>query len=276
MSLRCRPLTSSLACYANRRIVWKADDGMARYQRQQRDTRLRTWTDPETAMWCLYARFDPRTGVTLSRALHSELAHRFTDTVPDTCPSDPLDKQDHLRALALVSLIEGDGGVGGRPEAITVIDTRDLDPVTGRPIIDWGIPVEIPTRVLDELLEHAEMYTVIVRNGVVIDAPGQLNLGRTTRLANRAQRRVLRALYSTCAIPGCAARYDTCRIHHIIEWEHGGRTDLCNLLPVCPRHHARLHTDNWQLTLAEDRTLTITLPDGKILTTGPPRRGGGP
>ena len=251
----------------------ETDDGMTRYERQRRAARLRSWTDRETGMWCLSARFDPLTGATLSQALDGQLARLFAEAVPDTCPSDPLEKQDHLRALAFVALVSGKGGGVGRPEAIFVVDTRDPDPVTGGPIIDWGLPIEIPTRVLDDLLQRADIHTVIVRNGVVISASGELNVGRTTRLANRAQRRVLRALYSTCAIPGCSARFNNCKIHHVIEWEHDGRTDLFNLIPICAHHHARLHADNWQLTLAADRTLTINLPDSTTLATGPPKRG---
>ena len=66
-----------------------------------------------------------------------------------------------------------------------------------------------------ELAGDADLSTVVVRNGVVLYAPGELNLGRTTRLANRAQRRALRALYSSCAIPGCTGAYDRCKLHHV-------------------------------------------------------------
>jgi len=254
----------------------QVDDGMARFERQCRDTRLRTWTDRDSGMWCLSGRFDPRTGATLSRALHDELSRRYAEAVPQWCPSDPIEKQDYLRALALKSLIEhpSAGGSVSRPEVIVVIDTRDTDPATGGPMVDWGIPVEIPTRVLDELVDRADVHQVVVRNGVVIDAPGCLNLGRSTRLANRAQRRALRGLYPTCGVPGCQTRFDCCRIHHIIEWESGGTTDLVNLLPVCPHHHSMIHNDHWHLELTTDRTLTITLPDGKTMTTGPPKRAG--
>jgi hypothetical protein len=90
---------------------------------------------------------------------------------------------------------------------------------------------------------------VIVRNGVVLQAPGTLDLGRTQRLANRAQRRALRALYSTCAVPGCTIHFDRCKLHHIIEWENGGLTNLANLIPICPHHHAMLHANSWKIEL---------------------------
>ena len=49
---------------------------------------------------------------------------------------------------------------------------------------------------------QAWCHAVVVRNGVVLYAPGEPNLGRNTRLANRAQRSALRGLYRSCAIPG--------------------------------------------------------------------------
>ena len=127
---------------------------------------------------------------------------------------------------------------------------------------------------LRRLFDTAHVHPIIVRGGVVLHAPGCLDLGRTTRVANRAQRRALRALYRTCAIPGCDTRYDLCQLHHIIWWEHGGRTDLANLLPLCVRHHHAVHDHGWHLVLAADRSLTITYPDGTTETTGPPRRRG--
>ena len=116
------------------------------------------------------------------------------------------------------------------------------------------------------------MHAVVVRNGVVLHAPGELDLGRTTRLANRAQRRALRALYSTCAIPGCSVRYCRCKLHHIIWWRNGGRTDLSNLLPLCAHHHTKVHDAGWNLRLGPNRQLEITFPDGTIHNTGPPNR----
>ncbi len=54
--------------------------------------------------------------------------------------------------------------------------------------------------------------------------------------------------------------------------EHGGTTDLHNLLPLCVTHHHAVHHRHWQLTLTPNRQLTITYPDGTTNHTAPPRR----
>ncbi len=248
------------------------DDGIDRLERQQRATSLRTWTDGE-GMWCLSSRFDPVTGVKLAAKLDSAVNALFAERTPSTCPTDPIEKQRHLAALALAAMVDG-GGVGGRPgrpEYVVVVDSAHSEGTHG-PEVDWGIPVEVPHRVLAELMGEGDVHTVVVCNGVVLHAPGELDLGRTTRLANRAQRRALRALYSTCAIPGCSVRYSRCKLHHMIWWRNGGRTDLHNLLPVCTHHHSKIHDAGWNISLGANRELIIRFPDGTIHNTGPPSR----
>ena len=69
---------------------------------------------------------------------------------------------------------------------------------------------------------------------IVLNGAGEaLDCGREQRVANRAQRRALRAMYRTCGYPGCDVTFDRCDIHHVIEWLRHGTTDLDNLLPLC-------------------------------------------
>ena len=267
----------------------RADDGKERFERQEKAARLRRWTDAD-GMWCLSGRFDPLTGVRLNARLQAEIEAAFAESVPEGCPTDPQAKSEFLAACALARIME-DAGVAqraGRAEFVVVIEVdvdqestdapdsaeppHDTKPDVRRPRVDWGLPVEIPWSVLIELFGDSDAHPVIVRNGVVLYAPGELNLGRTTRLANRAQRRALRALYATCGIPGCGTSFDRCKIHHIVWWRHAGRTDLENLLPLCVHHHTLVHRDGWVITLGPGRTLTLRLPDGTVHNTGPPGR----
>ncbi len=142
----------------------------------------------------------------------------------------------------------------------------------GQPATDWGLPVELPRSVLEDLLPEALVTPVVMKGGLVVHALGRLDLGRTTRLANAAQRRVLRALYPRCGVPDCEVPFRFCKIHHVVWWRHGGRTDLDNLLPVCVGHHTEVHRDGWEVKLQPDRTLTIVMPSGEVMTCGPPKR----
>jgi hypothetical protein len=248
----------------------QTSDGMDRLERQRRATRLSTWVDVE-GMWNLRGRFDPVTGVKLAARLDGAVETLFAEQTPDTAPTHPIEKQQHLRALALARLVDGQvTGASGRAEFVVVVDA-DAPHRTG-PVAEFAIPVEIPARVLATLAGEADVHAVVVRNGVVLYAPGQLNLGRSTRLANRAQRRALRGLYATCGIPGCSVHYDRCKLHHVIWWSNGGCTDLDNLVPVCSVHHANIHYDGWIIELGPNRELTLRLPDGSLHTTGPPGR----
>ena len=265
------------------------DDGLDRLARQRRNSRARSWVDVD-GMWNLSARFDPVTGVKIAGRIDAMVQTLFGAAVPDECPDDPIEKQRYLNARAVAGLLldealhhtDTDTGSGsdaaavprrskpGKPEFVVVIDA-DAQGQCG-PVGEFSIPVEIPARVLATLAGDADVHTVVVRNGVVLYAPGELNLGRTTRLANRAQRRALRGLYKGCAIPGCTVADERCKLHHIVWWRNGGRTDLDNLLPVCSVHHAKIHHDNWVIELGPHRELTLRLPDGSVHTTAPPGR----
>jgi len=252
------------------------DDGLDRLERQRRNTRARSWVDPD-GMWNLTAKFDPVTGVKVAARIDATVQALFAETVPEGCPADPIEKQRYLHAQAITRLLLDNTASAAtprpgtaKPEFVAVIDADA--PGHHGPVAEFSIPVEIPARVLAELAGTADTHTVVVRNGVVLHAPGELNLGRTTRLANRAQRRALRGLYRTCAIPGCTVGYDRCKLHHITWWRNNGTTDLHNLLPVCSIHHTNIHHDNWTIELGPNRELTLRLPDGTTHTTGPPNR----
>ncbi len=68
-----------------------------------------------------------------------------------------------------------------------------------------------------------------------------LDLGRRARTVSAAQRRAVVLRDEHCVHPGCRAPAGWCDVHHLVEWEHGGGTDLANLVLVCRRHHVAVH-----------------------------------
>jgi len=243
-------------------------DGIATLERQRRNTRLRTWTDRTTGMWCLRGEFDPETGGILENRISSTLEALFHDATPDTCPTDPIEKQHHLRALALLSLTSGKRT--GRANSIdmsVLIDAKTLlEGVHQHSVIDCGLGIELPVETLRRMACYADVTPIIVgADGV------HMELGRTTRLANRSQRRALRAMYRGCAVPGCCVAWHYVVIHHLHYFHKGGPTDIQNLLPLCSKHHHLAHEGGWQFNLDAARNLSITRPDNTRMTTGPPK-----
>jgi len=103
----------------------------------------------------------------------------------------------------------------------------------------------------------------------ILNAKGELlDLGRSQRTANRAQRRALKAMYRTCGHPDCQVLLGDCQIHHVIWWERFGLTDLDNLIPLCSPHHPMVHEGGWTLTLDADRVITLHRPDGTLSFRG--------
>jgi hypothetical protein len=87
-----------------------------------------------------------------------------------------------------------------------------------------------------------------------------LEVGRTTRVVQPAQRTALAVRDRGCVFPGCDRPLAWCEAHHLRHWLHGGPTDLHNLALLCRAHHRTVHEGGWQLTRGPDGHWTATPP----------------
>jgi hypothetical protein len=99
-----------------------------------------------------------------------------------------------------------------------------------------------------------------------------LDYGRGTRTAPLPLFRVLVVRDGGCRHPGCDRPVAWCEAHHIVHWEHGGPTDVSNMVLFCARHHHLIHTKGWKVTLLSDATVKLVTPDGRTLTSRPRAR----
>ena len=74
-----------------------------------------------------------------------------------------------------------------------------------------------------------------------------LDLGREQRFFSRAQRRAKNLAFPVCQVPGCDRLPEA---HHHRPWAQGGRTDLADLVNLCPWHHHRAHDPRYELRLS--------------------------
>jgi hypothetical protein len=88
-----------------------------------------------------------------------------------------------------------------------------------------------------------------------------LDLGRTARLAHPIQHRALRLRDKGCQAEDCDAPAAWTEAHHLKPWSEGGKTNLADMILLCPHDHRRIHDPDY----AHER-----LPDGRIRFTRRP------
>jgi hypothetical protein len=101
------------------------------------------------------------------------------------------------------------------------------------------------------------------------DSAGKLlDLGRRRRRPNAALRRAARERDKCrCRFPGCESR--RVDLHHIQYWSHGGRTELDNLISLCPFHHKLVHDRGYLIGIKPDGTFAFWRPDGTAVSACP-------
>ena len=104
--------------------------------------------------------------------------------------------------------------------------------------LDDGTPLPVST--VRRMCCDAKIFPV------VLDGDGEvLDVGRTRRRVNRAQRRTLKSMHRTCIHPDRTVQFSDCEIHHVLWWRLLRRTDIDNLVPLCTRHHHLVHDGRW-------------------------------
>lgn len=231
-------------------------DGRSELERQQAAAKASVWKNETTGMFHIHAELDPETGERVLTALRRETEALFHG-------SNAPPAQSALMAAALVNLVLG-GQAAIRPGSAEIIVITDLQSLQSGPhpatVCETSSGVPLPVDTVRRLCCESVIYNArLGEHGEV------LALGRTQRLANRAQRRALRAMYRTCSLEGCSVPFDNCSIHHSEPWEAGGPTDLDLMAPTCGRHHHLLHEGGWRMTILPDRSLLLIRPDGMIV-----------
>ena len=176
-------------------------------------------------------------------------------------PNDTTGERDlrpvgQRRAEALAALCAGqaardgaDHAPAGAPTALHVrMHLADLLRLTGTGMDDSG-PTGCGTTI-GSVAHGTLLSPAVVRQlacdadviPVVLGSDGEvLDLGRAVRLFTRGQRRALWHRDAGCTWTGCTAPPDWAKVHHVVHWTDGGRSDLSNAALLCQRHHTQVH-----------------------------------
>ncbi|WP_394216142.1 DUF222 domain-containing protein [Brachybacterium vulturis] len=203
--------------------------------------------------------------ITTAPTLEQRRADALLDVARSFLDAEPDDRSGEDRHLVVVQVSAealaqtvpaGTPPAEPPPAAGLAVEPVPLDVPAGTPEVCGALgagPLE--TRTAERLACTGEVAISIT------DAGGEiLYLGRSRRLASRAQRRALRLRDTTCSFPGChqSQHLDA---HHVVPWSEGGPTDIDGLALLCRRHHVMVHEGGLRL-ICEPRS--AALPGGRF------------
>ncbi len=241
-------------------------DDLGERRKRQRERRYLNIKQEPDGMFSLMGRFDPVAGsrietaltATANRLFHAEDAKRRLSS-------------GQRMADALEQLVTNTGGGAGRSagkaQGVDLLVVADYDTVAGQlrdaRLVD-GTPLSV-----EELLGLACDARILPT--IFKGKSEPLWLGRGRRHASSRQRAVLAVRDKGCV--GCGASANWCQAHHIVHWEHGGKTDLDNLCLLCSYcHHHLVHTKGAQIIRDAHGRFTLQQPDQRGGNTPPRRR----
>ena len=227
------------------------DRGEAELKRQRNARKASLGKDRDSGMGILHAELDPISHGLLAQALqtHADRLWRTDSkagktagrTGPQRMADALLETITGLDALTHQPLpATSSGGKGsGRPQLIITADIGLFDganPDGACEIIGTG---PVPPSILGRLSADTAVA------GMIFDGDGRaLWLGTATRTPNAAQRLAIAVRDKGCV--RCGAAMHLADIHHIVEWENGGPTDIDNLQALCGPCHRQHHHDQGQ------------------------------
>ncbi|HWL44313.1 MAG TPA: DUF222 domain-containing protein [Ilumatobacter sp.] len=238
----------------------KPDSDVEELERQRRNSNVSTWVDRQSGMHKTLIELDPLRHDEWNRAYNAHL----TRLKHEAGSKDKTFQQLKVEAFLATVKAGGKAPTARVPKVIVLIDWETIcngrHPGTIAELAD-GTPIPIAT--IREMLCDAEVLPAVLGgSGEVLD------LGRSRRLASRAQRDALLAMYATCMEPSCPTPAEQSDAHHMHPWDEHGPSDLANFALLCPSSHHKVHDQGWRIE-TDHRTITWYRPDGTVAHHGP-------
>jgi hypothetical protein len=223
------------------------------FSERQQDARSLTFFNAEHGCTGVRLILTPLEGEELRNRLHQIADAKWREEHPERAANlgghhgEPLTRR---LADAFMALLRGTAPQSGKPVVVVTIDAETLDTE-----IVGGEPLRFQDTV--GLFDRADFYAAIRDTNSEI-----LKFGRSRRFASYMQKLALTVRDGGCVWEGCTAHWSKTDVHHIIEYDHGGNTDIEHLTRLCKAHHQHLHTH--KLRIRRHNGSTITEPDPNI------------
>jgi hypothetical protein len=225
----------------------------------------------EDGTWILRGRLPAEIGVSLKRALDTEVAAQRLVLLADAAASGDatagdarLEPIEARRVDALDTLINrGHLAASQRESRPLVVVHRypDGNEFEDGPAISDATADRLECEA--DVVEAVHVTRVCTRHKHECDdheSGPEIRLNRKARRSPKAtMRRWLIERDQGCRFNGCG-RKGRLHSHHVVEYSNGGRTTVSNLVMLCDVHHRAVHNHGWTITGDPGGQLTFARP----------------
>lgn len=181
---------------------------------------------------------------------------RLVRTMPPNAEDGVYDSYEAYAADALHQLASMHLGRDGDPDRAAVVVHVEADRLSSAD----GVGEDGPSLAI----EAVRRIACDSRLEVVVEAEGAtVGIGRASRKIPAWMGRRLRQRDQGCRFLGCE-RTRWVHIHHLVHWSQGGRTDLDNLVTLCPYHHRLVHDYGWTISGDPNHDIEFIRPGGQL------------
>jgi hypothetical protein len=230
---------------ADREAAWRAQRSLRLVRQADGMTRIVWLIDPESAAIVTEV-FDritsPRRGG--PRFVDPAARERAEHVRDDGRTTEQLASDGFTELLRQAATVDREVLLGsGAPAVRVLVAATDLERGAGHGVLE-GTHESVSIATVERLAcaDGVQPLTIDTTTGQALD------LGRSQRLFNPAQRIALAVRDGGCLWLGCERPPSWSEAHHITPWRHHGRTDIADGVLLCRHHHLQLHNEGWSIT----------------------------
>ncbi len=180
------------------------------------------------------------------------LARAFGEVMTDRL--DDAELGSHHRVAPHITVVVDATDVGGPLIGRMAVPGSDDEVLVGeesvhRLLCDADVTRVLTTNAAGTGSDSGNGFLAAVVTTLEAMARSVLYVGRSERTVSARLRRALEIRDGHCVFPGCRASVARCHAHHVVPWQHRGRTDLSNMALLCVAHHHAVHEGGWTMSL---------------------------
>jgi hypothetical protein len=166
---------------------------------------------------------------------------------------DDTRKRNRRQADAMIDRLIGEGGPV--PEITVSCTAETLLGLPGAPAAEIEYAEPISGEMLRRLACNSTITKILLDDKLIPVAAAH-----SKRVPSRKERQAMDLQQKVCRGRGCHRPPSQCSPHHVVWYSRSHRTQISEMILLCPHHHWMVHEGGWDVALKDDGSVYFIPP----------------